>query len=221
MTMLRVALLALVAFMNVGATSVIASTVTPEGGHVIGSPKAKVKLIAFESYTCHFCAKFEQEGAPPLKLAYVQTGKVSLEVRHFVRDPVDLTAAMLSECVPPSKFFNVHRALFLNFQKWTALFATASQAQRDRWSSKDQGAARRSIASDFGLYQYVESQGLTRPQADKCLNDNALAKRLADQTKAYDEKFNLTGTPSFAINGVLLEATHDWATLAPQIAARF
>ena len=220
-SVLRVALLALVAFLNVGAAPTVAQgTLTPDGGHLLGNPNAKVKLIAFESYTCHFCAKFEQEGAPPLKLAYVQSGRVLLEVRHFVRDPVDLTAAMLSECVAPSKFYAFHRSLFLNFDKWTALFGTVSKAQRDRWASTNRAAGRRAMASDFGFYAYAEAQGLSRPMADKCLNDDKLAQRLAAQTKAYNDKFDLTGTPSFAINGALLAATHDWASLAPQIEAR-
>ncbi|HZF46406.1 MAG TPA: thioredoxin domain-containing protein, partial [Sphingomonadaceae bacterium] len=84
----------------------------------------------------------------------------------------------------------------------------------------DQPAARRAVASDFGFYEIIAAQGLTRTQADQCLNNTALAKKLADQTKAADEKFNITGTPSFALNGVTLIATHQWSLLKPQIDAR-
>ncbi len=190
------------------------------GGHLLGNPDAKIKLIAFESYTCPHCADFEEEAGATIKLAYVRPGNVSYEVHHFIRDNVDLTAAMLSECVPPAKFFDVHRTLFLNFDKWAPLMGTASKAQRDRWFATDRAAGRRAIASDFGFYDLLASQGLSRVQADKCLGDAALAKRLADQTKADDEKYNIEGTPSFALNGMLLLATHQWSLLRPQIDAR-
>jgi protein-disulfide isomerase len=210
------------ALLTVGAAPSWLNTVTvsKEGGHVLGNPNAKVKLIAFESYTCHVCNDFEHTAAAPLRLGYIQTGKVSLEVRNFVRDPVDLTAAMLANCVPPAKFFNVHRALFENFPATLKLLSDHSKAQSDRWQAQDHGAARRAIADDFGFYDLMEKQGLSRPQATVCLNNEALAKRIADQRQADDTKYDISGTPSFALDGNLLVATHDWSLLQPQIDAR-
>lgn len=210
-----------VALMSVGAApNWLATVAKSDGGHVLGNPAAKVKLITFESYTCPHCADFEKEAAGALRIAYVQPGKVSLEVRHFVRDPVDLTAAMLTECVAPGKFFNAHQAFFAKFDQIAQVMTRSTKAQQDRWYAKDQAAARRAVASDFGFYDIIAAQGLTRAQADQCLNNTALAKKLADQTKAADEKFNITGTPSFALNGVTLIATHQWSLLKPQIDAR-
>src|SRR5690606_23205391 len=77
----RAMLAAAAAFLCVGAapnwTGVVAKT---EAGHRLGNPDAKVKVIAFESYTCSHCAHFEQEAGPVLKLAYIPTGNVSFEV---------------------------------------------------------------------------------------------------------------------------------------------
>lgn len=217
----RAAVMGAAMLFSIGAapnwTSTVAKT---EGGHRLGNPDAKVKLIAFESYTCSHCAAFEQEAGAVLKLGYVQPGNLSYEVRHFVRDPVDLTAAMLTECVAPQKFFDAHRAIFLSYNKWSPLLSTASKAQRDRWFAQDRAAARRAIASDFGFYAIMSGQGLSRVQADKCLADNALAQRLANQTKADAEEYGIAGTPSFAINGLLLMATAQWEMLRPQIDAR-
>lgn len=210
-----------IALMSVGAApNWLATVAKTDGGYVLGNPDAKVKLITFESYTCPHCADFEKEAAGPLRIAYVQPGKVSLEVRHFVRDPVDLTAAMLTECVAPGKFFNAHQAFFAKFDRIAQVMTRSTKAQQDRWYAKDKAAARRAVASDFGFYDIIATQGLTRAQADQCLNNEPLAKKLADQTKAADEKFNITGTPSFALNGVTLIATHQWSLLKPQIDAR-
>ena len=217
----RAAVLAAAVLLNVGAAPNWMNTVVKtQGGHRLGNPDAKVKLIAFESYTCPHCAAFEHEAGGPIKLDFVQPGNLSYEVRHFVRDPVDLTAAMLTECVAPGKFFDAHRALFMSFNNWAPLMGSASKAQRDRWIATDRAAARRAIASDFGFYTIMASEGLTRVQADKCLGDATLAKRLADQTKADADEYGILGTPSFALDGVLLLATSQWTVLRPQIEAR-
>lgn len=198
------------------------ATVTKDGGHLLGNPAAKVKLTAFESYTCHYCRDFEKQASAPIRLGYVQPGKVSLELRHVIRDPVDLVAAMLTECVPPAKFFDVHRALYLDFDKTLALLSDHTSAQEARWrgTAQDRAAGRRTIAQDFGFYDILEKQGLSRPQATRCLNDNALAQRLVDQTQADDKKYDMSGTPSFALDGNMLVGTHTWDLLQPQIDAR-
>ena len=48
----------------------------------------------------------------------------------------------------------------------------------------------------------------------------AIARRLAEQTASDDAKWNITSTPSFALDGVLLAGTSDWQTLRAQIDAR-
>lgn len=222
--LLRAIALMSVALLSVGAAPNWLTTVTVNkaGGHVLGNPEAKVKLTAFESYTCHYCHDFENQASAPIRLAYVQPGKVSLEVRHIVRDPVDLAAAMLTECVPPAKFFDIHRALYLNFDKTLDLLANHTKAQEDRWrgTPTDRAAGRRAIANDFGFYDIMERQGMSRAQTTRCLNNDALAKRLVDQTEADSKKYGISGTPSFAIDGTLLLATHTWKLLQPQIDAR-
>lgn len=189
-------------------------------GHLIGNPQAKVKLTEFISYTCPHCATFAVEGEAPLQIGYIGPGKVSLDVRHSLHDPVDLTAAMLANCGPAAKFPQNHAALMRSQSKWLPTLTNRSPAQVQRWSTGDNATRRRNIAADFGFYKLMQGRGYSRPDADRCLNDEALAKRLSDNTVADIEQFGVRGTPSFALNGVLLAGTHDWATLAPQLDAR-
>lgn len=191
-----------------------------DGGHRLGNPDAKVKLIEFVSYTCPHCAHFEQESEGSLKLEYVRTGNVSVEVRHALRDPIDLTVATLTNCGAPEKFFGNHTAFMLGQDKWIKPLVTANKAQRDRWNTGTAAQRRRAIASDFGLYAIMLTRGYTRTQVDQCLNDDAKAKAIVDASAADDRKYGLESTPSFAINGLLLLATHDWSFLRPQIDAR-
>lgn len=192
---------------------------TRGGGHAIGDPKAKVKVTEFVSYTCSHCGEFAREGDSALEL-YIATGKIQLDVRHVIRDPVDLTAAMIANCGPAAKFKRNHAALFAAQPKWLAVAGRATAAQQSRWTNGPTGARRRAIASDLGFYTLMAPRGYERVALDKCLNDDALAKRLADQSVADDKKWNVSATPSFAINGTLLLATSTWDMLRAQLDAR-
>ena len=195
-------------------------TVTPDGHHVLGNPAAKVRLTQFVSYTCPHCADFEAQADAQLRLSFVATGKGAVEVRNFVRDPVDLTAALLTNCGPASKFFLNHTAFLRSQDKWIGPLANPSPAQRARWTSGTFAQRTRAIATDFKFYPIMASRGYTRQQIDKCLADEALANRLAAQTHEAQNKLSVSGTPSFAIDGDLLAGTHSWAALRPQLAAR-
>lgn len=209
-----------------GATTAIAATPnwltvvdTAGGGHKIGNPQAKVKLTEFVSYTCSHCGHFAQEASGALDL-YVATGKVQLDIRHVVRDPIDLTAAMLANCGPAAKFPRNHAALILAQPRWLPLAEKATEGQQSRWYNGPGAARRRAIASDLGFYTIMTGRGYERVALDRCLADEALAKRLAAQSKADDEKFGVKATPSFAIDGAMLAGTYSWGLLQPQLDAR-
>ena len=195
-------------------------TVTPEGHHVLGNPAAKTRLTQFVSYTCPHCAQFEEQADAQLRVSFVATGKGAVEVRNFVRDPVDLTAALLTNCGPANKFFLNHTAFLRSQDKWIAPLANPSPAQRARWTSGAFAQRTRAIATDFKFYPIMASRGYTRQQTDKCLADEALANRLATSTQEAQEELSVSGTPSFAIDGDVLAGTHSWAALRPQLAAR-
>jgi protein-disulfide isomerase len=194
-------------------------TRTAAGSNVLGNPAAKLKLTKFISYTCPGCARFESEAEGALRLGYIATGKVSLEVRHFLRDPVDLTVALLTNCGAKEKFFLNHSAFMRSQMVWIGKIASSSEVQRARWSNGAFAARTRAVASDFKFYEIMASRGYDRATTDRCLADTAMAQRLAKQTED-GTKLGIHATPSFAIDGVLLAATHDWALLRPQLDAR-
>lgn len=191
------------------------------GGHRIGNPNAKVRLTEYISYTCPHCAQFAREGEAALKIGYIANGRVNLEIRHLLRDPVDLTAAMLVNCGPASKFPQNHSAFMLGQDKWIAPMSSATAVQRQRWTTGDMAARRRAIAADFGFYPIMERRGYSRAEADRCLADNAAAERMAEIATADWKKPGIGGTPAFAIDDIVLAGTHSWSVLEPQLAARF
>jgi len=191
-------------------------TVTPEGSHILGNPKAPVKLTAWVSYTCPHCAEFEKVSDAPLRLAYVAQGKVAYEIKHILRDPVDATVAQLTNCGPKERFFGNHAVFFRRQDEWIKTLAGSTESQRARWSTGDYAARRRAIASDFHFYEIMEQRGYRRTDVDRCLADNALAERIAAQT-AEAVKIGFQGTPSFSLNGAPLFGTYSWQQLQPQV----
>lgn len=191
-----------------------------DAGHLIGNPQAATKVAEYISYTCSHCADFARNGDPALKVGYVRTGKVSVEIRHLLRDPIDLTAAMLAQCGAPSKFALNHAALMLAQEKWLPVAAKATPAQQARWSNTDRAAARRAIASDLDFYQLMEGRGYRTTDIDRCLADSAMEAKLITASRDDTVRLGLKGTPSFTLNGKLLENVHRWPALQQAIDAQ-
>lgn len=189
-------------------------------GHVIGNPDAPRTLTEYISYTCPHCAQFADQGDPPIKLAFIHPGQLKLEVRHLLRDPIDLTAAMLTHCGEPSRFVLNHAAFMTSQPRWLAVAREANQAQMQRWSGPDHAAARRAIAGDLGFYALMAGRGYDRTQTDRCLNDDAKAAALARTSAEDTQRLGLKGTPSFLLDGVLLDGVHTWAALEPVLTGR-
>ena len=224
MHVLKTATIALAAVLSVAATNPQSDwtgkvTVTPTQTHVIGNPEARVKVTEFLSYTCSHCAHFHRESEGPLRISYLPAGKVSIEVQHLVRDPVDLAAALLANCGGPKLFYRVHNTILQTQDGWLPTMGKASDAQKQRWSTGTVTQRLQAIASDFGFYKVMEGAGIDRVATDRCLADEVMTRKLLDQTDAAVSA-GVTGTPSFMINGTLLEDTHDWQALDTAIKAR-
>ncbi|ROT97220.1 protein-disulfide isomerase [Altererythrobacter sp. FM1] len=196
-------------------------SITDNGAHAIGNPNAKIKLDEFVSYTCPHCSHFAKDGDGALQLAYVGSGKVQVTVHNFIRDSVDLTAALLANCGPASKFKQNHMMFMLQQPKWLEKAERASDGQKKRWSTGDLPARMRSIASALGFYDMMATRGYSRVEADRCLANKAMADKLVQGTKSAIEQYNIPGTPSFVLDGNLLAGTFTWEMLQPQLDARF
>lgn len=193
---------------------------TPGGGHLLGNPNAAVKLTEYSSYTCPHCAEFEVEANGALRVGYIASGRMSFEIRHLVRDPIDMTVAMLANCGAPSRFFLNHAAYMRSQSTWIQPLLSASPAMQARWNTGPMVQRRRNIATDLHLYEIAATRGYDRTTAERCLADEAMAQRLTAQTSETDA-LGISGTPAFLINGSLLLATYSWQMLRPQLDARF
>lgn len=187
-------------------------SVTPEGGYVMGNPNAPIKVIEFGSLTCPHCAEFEEKGFPHLRDDYVAKGTVSLEFRNFVRDPYDTTLAMLTHCGEPESFFALTEQVYSNQKAiFDQLQPIGAQLQAANLPPEKMFSA---IGDRGGLIEFFAARGIAKDQAAQCLAKSETASKLAADTQKATDTFNVTGTPTFIVNGKNVEVA-TWDALEP------
>ncbi|WP_299307921.1 thioredoxin domain-containing protein [uncultured Croceicoccus sp.] len=179
---------------------------TAEGGYVMGNPDAPIKLIEYGSLTCSHCAEFSGAAMEPLRTEYVDTGRVSFELRNFVRDPIDITGAMLTRCGADESYFALTDQFWANQpQFFEAVQNAGEQAYQSAISAPDDQRYV-AMADITGMFDFFAARGISRDQAISCLQNAQTATQLAENTQAQGEQFDITGTPTFLINGRKIEA---------------
>ena len=174
---------------------------TPIGAFLVGNPAAKVRLVEYFSYTCHVCADFAKAGTLPLKTQYVDRGLILFEYRNLVRDPVDMTAALLARCGGAKAFAGNHQAIFNNFPTLMAKIQQATDAQKTAWFEGTTGERARKIAAGTGLTALMRARGYTPAQIDAALDSEVAQAELTGMTNIALNADRIEGTPSFFVNG--------------------
>lgn len=187
-----------------------------DGAYVIGNPQAKVKLVEWSSYTCPHCGHFAVESAPVLKGQMIRSGSTSLEVRHMVRDPLDLSAAIVARCGGAAKFATAHQAMMAGQDKWMTAAEPYLKDNAERLNGLPRPQALREVADHIGLSAIGRAQGLTEPQIAACFADQAAVDKLLSLTASVPAE--VQGTPTFYLNGKLLPAG-GWNVVQPALAA--
>ena len=98
--------------------------------------------------------------------------------REYSRNNLDVAAFILARCVGDDKTYATIELLF---------------AAQDSWAFGDNPLE--------GLLTALRPTGISRDKATACLNDQAKADALAKIVKDADDKFKISGTPSFIIDG--------------------
>ena len=141
-----------------------------------GNPNAPLTMYIYSSLACAHCRDFHRFILPKLQRDFISKGKLRFIFIHFPIDAMSMRAAKLSYCLPAERFYKFIDELY-DKKDW--LFAKDEE--------KLYAYARR-----FGM----SAQGLEACKADKKLTSDILLVK----DKAI-ETFNITGTPSFVIEG--------------------
>ena len=145
---------------------------------------------------------------------------MNVEVRPVIRNSIDLVVSLLVQCGGEDGFKDRHRMYLMQQDKWMQKLRSAPQSQLQGWSRADK-ASRLSIAAGLDLDDMLAERGASRMDITTCLSDDATALKLVQNGVADKEEFAVPGTPSFALDGELLNEVHSWGALYPVIAERF
>jgi len=146
----------------------------------LGPANASVTITEYASMTCPHCAAFNEQVFPKIKAEYIDTGKVRYVFREF---PLDIKAAagsMLSRCIANGdapKYFAVTDLLFRQQNDWVTKTTTET------------------------LTRIGKQAGLTQPQVEACLKDQALLDKIVADQKYASEVLKVDSTPTFFVNG--------------------
>ena len=185
-------------------TTVVAAT--REGGFVMGNPNAAVKLVEFGSMTCPHCREFDEAAMKPLTEQYVKSGRVSFEFRNYVRDPYDMAASTVARCAGPSGFFGLTRQLYADQPEWIAKAQSADPARVQALGALPPNQQLAEVAKLAGFPEYAAQRGLPSAKLNACLADPETPTKLVQmQTDANATYPDIPGTPSFLINGELVD----------------
>jgi protein-disulfide isomerase len=168
--------------------------VPPHGERTLGDPKAPVTMIEYASATCSHCAEFHMKVWPSIKEDYVDKGKALFVLREFPTDQLALGAFMLARCVPQDKYFEAIDMLFLQQKFWTK-------------------------NPKLELFKIVGDLGLSEADAEACIKKQDLATSIKGVLDKANKDFGVKGTPTFFVNGSLLDGHEDPASVRKGIDA--
>lgn len=167
--------------------------VSADDDTVKGQANAPVTIIEFSDFQCPFCAKFVKEILPQLDKEYIQTGKVKLIFRDFPLEfhPDAQKAAEAAECAgEQGKYWEMHDSLFQYQNKLDV----------------------------ESLKVYAGELGIDMTQFNKCLDKGDMAEEVKKDF-AEGQKYGITGTPAFFINGKLVTGAMPYADFKKAIEA--
>lgn len=150
---------------------------------VKGDKNAKVTIVEFSDFECPFCAAFFKDTLPQLTKDYIDTGKVKMYYRHYPLDfhPKAKPLANAAECAnEQGKFWEMHDRIFTENSGGTLASAT-----------------------DDTYKQWAVELGLSADQFNSCYDAKKYEANITKDS-ADGQKFSVSGTPTFYINGVQL-----------------
>lgn len=189
---------------------------TPEMGVVMGNPDAPLKLVEYASYTCPHCADFSAKASEPLR-KMVSTGRLSYEFRSFLRDPYDLMMALLARCGGAEPFFPLTEQLMANqpdfFAKAQAIDPKIAEGAL-KLPPEQRFVA---LAGSTGLIDFAKQRGIPEAKAKQCLGDTKAADGLVNKAQEGAKQYDISGTPTFVLNGKVVEDAANWDVLRAKL----
>ncbi|HET6622703.1 MAG TPA: DsbA family protein [Candidatus Saccharimonadales bacterium] len=176
---------------RVDVSGIDASAVIKDGDfpdHVVGDADSKVVFIEYGDYQCPICGSVAQPLKDTLQ-PYIEQGKIAFVFRNYPLTsihPNTLAAASAAEAAGlQGKYWQMHDKLYESQDAW----ANAAPDQRQTYFDG-----------------YAQDLGLNVDQFRTDMASKQVSRHVA-RDRALGEKINVTGTPTFVLNGKKLESS--------------
>ena len=155
-----------------------------ENEFVIGDKDAPITIIEYASMSCSHCASFHKNTLPDIKKEYIDTGKVRMVFRDYPFNYPALLGSMMMRCISSDVRYDYMNALY--------------QLQ-NTWVNKDPKISKKE------LYKIMQSGGMTKDEFNACYSNLDNENLILEGVMAAQKGLNIKSTPSFIVNGNLIE----------------
>jgi protein-disulfide isomerase len=147
------------------------------GSPILGNIDAKITLIEFGDYQCHFCNVYFHNTEHQIYEKYVMTGKVNIIFKDYTIIGQDsVRAAHAAHCASEQgKFWEYHNTLYNN------------------WGGENNG-----WANSENILRFAEETGLSMDEFVECNVDKRYEQKISS-SNADAQKLGITGTPAFYV----------------------
>lgn len=156
------------------------------GDMSLGNPAAPVHVVEYLSLSCSHCAEFHTGVFPAFKAKYIDSGRVYFTARELLTQPAQVAAAgfLMARCGDGSKYFQIVDQVLRSQSRWS------------------QGSIKPIFA------EIAKANGLSNAQFEACIVDEKAGAALEKRIQYAVEVDKVSGTPTFFINGKVLEQSH-------------
>lgn len=163
----------------------------------MGRKDAPVVVIEYLAPTCPICAHFNNTMFPTLKKEYIDTGKILYIARVLPLNSVDAAVEIVARCQPQDKYFPYLDYLYHHQKEWDPEYRVP-----------DVGKALHKLSDEFGIV----------PEAfDRCLTQHNISQQINDRAQDGQMRYNITGVPTFVVNGKVVEGHSKWENIKAAI----
>ena len=148
----------------------------------------------------------------------MKKGIVSWEFRNYVRDAFDLTASLIARCNGAKSFFPLTRAFYDDQNEWVEKIQATPQAQIEQLQNLPPEQQFVELAKVAGFQEWAAARGVPVAKTNQCLSDQNTVNQLVQMTSDASTQYpGFPGTPTFILNGKMLDQTATWEKLEPQL----
>ena len=158
-------------------TQITMNTFIQNGSPILGNPDAKITLIEFGDYQCHFCNVYYHNTEHKIFENYVRSGKINVVFKDYTIIGQDsISAAHATHCAgEQEKYWEYHNTLY------------------DNWGGENNG-----WANNENLIRFAQEIGLDMDEFMECNINGTYAQRIS-ASNADAQTLGITGTPAFYV----------------------